>query len=179
MGACTLAMSQVVRSQPACRLRQFTDPSSPQASSVLAETRTTPPDTPTMMTEERREMVRAAIRSASKKGARMALSEEEVERVITACEPAEYSAGQVVVTQSAPWPYFCVILNGAVQVSRIGKGVLGRLTTADWFGDMRSPNALATLNTLSKTLLVKISAVKLAAAAQSPAKRRKTEGSPF
>merc|ERR1712070_467685 len=95
MGACTLAMSQVVRSQPACRLRQFTDPSSPQASSVLAETRTTPPDTPTTMTEERREMVRAAIRSASKKGARMALSEEEVERVITACEPAEYSAGQV------------------------------------------------------------------------------------
>merc|ERR1712070_1167545 len=176
MGACTLAMSQVVRSQPACRLRQFTDPSSPQASSVLAETYTTPTDTPTMMTEERREMVRAAIRSAREKGARMALSEEEVERVITACEPVEYSAGQVVVTQNAPWPYFCVVLSGDIEVSTMGRGVLGRLTTADWFGDMRSPQALATLNTRSDTLLVKITAMNLAAAARSPAKRQRTEG---
>ena len=73
-----------------------------------------------------------------------------------------------MVTQSAPWPYFCVILNGAVQVSRIGKGVLGRLTTADWFGDMRSPNARATLITLSDSLVVKITAADLAAAAGSP-----------
>ena len=37
-----------------------------------------PPDTPTMMTEEQKEMVRAAIRRARERGARMVLSEEEV-----------------------------------------------------------------------------------------------------
>ena len=67
--------------------------------------------------------------------------------------------------QKGPWPYFCVILEGDIQVSKIGKGVLGRLSQADWFGDMRSPNALATLITLSNSMLVKISSVDLAAAA--------------
>merc|ERR1711907_228611 len=152
------------------------DSSSSKASHVPAATWTTPPDTPTMMTEERRQMVRAAIRSAREKGARIALSKEEVERVITACEPVEYSAGQVVVTQNAPWPYFCVVLSGDIEVSTMRRGVLGRLTTADWFGDMRSPHALATLNTRSDSLLVKITAMDLAAAARPPAKRQRTEG---
>ena len=73
-----------------------------------------------------------------------------------------------MVAENAPWPYFCVILNGDIQVSKGGKGVLGKLTTADWFGDMRSPNALATLITLSDNLVVKITAEDLAAAARSP-----------
>ena len=75
---------------------------------------------------------------------------------------------QVVVAENAPWPYFCVILIGDIQVSKGGKGVLGKLTTADWFGDMRSPNAMATLITLSDSLVFQITAEDLAASARSP-----------
>ena len=65
---------------------------------------------------------------------------------------------QVIATEQCLYPYCSVILEGKIQVSRHGKGILGEMAKGKWFGNfIRSRLAMATVLTVKDTVLAQIS----------------------
>merc|ERR1740117_372589 len=63
-----------------------------------------------------------------------------------------FCPGQVVVKQREPCPYCCIIVEGSVQVSKAKQGILGNMKSGQWFGDLRSPTAMANVMTTENTV---------------------------
>ena len=86
------------------------------------------------------------------------LNSSQLERVLGTCSVDWAVPGQVITKEGDNWPYFCAIITGKVQVSRTDKGILGEMEAGKWFGHfLRSPVAMATVLSLEKTLISRIS----------------------
>jgi len=69
-----------------------------------------------------------------------------------------FAPGEVIATEQCLYPYCSVILEGKIQVSRHGKGILGEMAKGKWFGNfIRSRLAMATVLTVKDTVLAQIS----------------------
>jgi len=102
--------------------------------------------------EEHKVVIRSLFASSKAPKILVRLSAQEQEDLISKCRPTEYCQGQVVVKQKQAWPYCCIIASGGVQVSKAKQGILGNMGAGQWFGDLRSPIAMANVMTNADTV---------------------------
>lgn len=60
---------------------------------------------------------------------------DQLSRIAKLMQPAQFSAGQLIVTQGAPGQAFYIILTGSVEIVHNGQR-LGSLEVGDCFGEM-------------------------------------------
>jgi len=120
------------------------------------ETSTVPPPSSGIQAidlKQARSVLRQTMESSQAPKILRNLEPAEVAALAEASDPVCFQSGQVVVKQNDCWPYFCTIVHGRVQVSKTTRGVLGTMSIGQWFGDLKSEVALASVITTEKSLL--------------------------
>jgi len=131
---------------------------SPEASSdptLLSNQAKEPtPEQTEMSPEEKESLTQILMTSKLFSG----LNHSQLARVLGAFEVDWAVPGQLITKEGDNWPYFCAIIAGRVQVSRTDKGIMGAMEAGRWFGHFRrSPLAMATVLSLERTLISRIS----------------------
>jgi len=86
------------------------------------------------------------------------LAREKFTRLVHTARLCRFTPGEVIATEQCFYPYCSIILEGKIQVSRHGKGILGEMAKGKWFGNfIRSRLAMATVLTVKDTILAQIS----------------------
>lgn len=86
------------------------------------------------------------------------LAREKFTRLVQSARLSRFTPGEVIATEQCFYPYCSIILEGKIQVSRHGKGILGEMAKGKWFGNfIRSRLAMATVLTVKDTILAQIS----------------------
>jgi len=80
-----------------------------------------------------------------------------IQRVLNAFQHLHSESGSIVVEEGNPWPYFCIILEGTVQVCNSTRGLRGEMGPGKWFGDFKTPRAMATIKCKNNTIIARLS----------------------
>jgi len=80
-----------------------------------------------------------------------------LERVLASFKHIHNKQGECVVEEGEAWSYFSIILDGTVQVANKARGVLGEMGPGKWFGDFKTPTAMASIICKADTTIARLS----------------------
>merc|ERR1712166_665293 len=128
----------------------------PKASGAVAEAACDEPCVLDQLDDRHKEVLQEVFSSPKAPKVIGKLSPDERQMIIDICTPSMLCQGEIVVKQQEPWPYCCITVAGSVQVSKAKQGILGSMRTGQWFGDLRSPTAMANVITTEDTVFALI-----------------------